>query len=299
MSSDAGTMTGQARPHLIEGLAEIADSFDAVLLDIWGVIHDGAELFAEVPAALDGLRAAGKQVAFLSNAPRPADAVRDKLVEMGLRLEAHDIVMSSGEATRNALLFPPGDWPFDAGGRFYHLGPARDAGLYAGIEARCMDEVGKAAFLLVTGLDAPDETVEDYRDILDAGLAAGLPMLCANPDIAIMRGGKRELCAGALAERYAADGGRVVRLGKPYAGVYDAVLSRLDRVERARLLAIGDGPETDIRGARACGLASVLVTGGLHADTLERDGVPDMRAVEDFLQTAGLAPEFVAARLRW
>ena len=74
----------QPETRVLKGLGEIGESFDLVLMDLWGCVHDGVKPY---PAALDcltRLKDAGKSVAILSNAPRRASEIGTKLTEMGI-----------------------------------------------------------------------------------------------------------------------------------------------------------------------------------------------------------------------
>ena len=150
-----------------------------------------------------------------------------------------------------------------------HLGPERDLPIFAGIDVeRVGPERGEA--VVCTGLfDDERETPDDYAETLAACAARGLPMICANPDVAVERGGRLVYCAGALARAYEALGGTVTYAGKPYVPIYELAFSTLETLragssERARLLAIGDGVNTDIAGAAAVSVRSVFVASGVH-----------------------------------
>ena len=127
-----------------------------------------------------------------------------------------------------------------------------------------------------------------------------LPMICVNPDRLVIRLGVQEPCAGALAARYEAIGGRVRYFGKPYPEVYDLALAALD-VPPARVLAVGDGLATDIAGANAAGLDSLLVTGGLLADTLDLapGEAPSASDLEDACRNAGARPQAALSAFAW
>jgi HAD superfamily hydrolase (TIGR01459 family) len=93
-------------------------------------------------------------------------------------------------------------------------------------------------------------------------------MLCANPDIVVQRGDKLIWCAGALAEAYEKIGGAVVYYGKPHAPIYDAALTQAAKSagrEIRRPLAVGDGADTDIKGANRVGIDALFVAQGIHA----------------------------------
>lgn len=286
---------------IIEGLARLAPAYDAFILDIWGVVHQGGSAYPEALDCIAALRRADKRVAFLSNAPRRADRVAAVLREKGVPDAHYDAVVSSGEAARLALASrrrPPLD---DLGGAYYLLGPAADGDLLQGLDYRGVASVGEADFLLAIGLEGPRASLGHYEPVLREAAARALPMVCVNPDRLVIRLGVRELCAGALAARYAELGGPVDYVGKPYPEVYALCLERLGVGDRRRVLAVGDGLETDIRGAQAAGIDSLLVTGGLLADALgiDRKTPPEKEALEAACARAAAQPTAAIATLVW
>ena len=246
-------------------VSAFADRFDALLLDIWGVVMDGVAPYPGAAECLAALAGAGKTVLLLSNAPRRAAQVADRLAGIGVARELYAGIVSSGEASRAAIAAGRIAGP---GAAWYHMGPERDAGLLDGLDF-VSAPLARADFVLVTGLLDDDDTVAAHRGELDAARARGLPMVCANPDREVVRrGGRRALCAGALAEAYAARGGRVHYFGKPHPAVYDRCLEMLGGARPDRVFAVGDNLATDIAGARRRGLPAVLVQGGVLAEAL-------------------------------
>ncbi len=257
------------------GFAEIAGQYDGFILDLWGVIHDGVAPYDGAVDCLRRLRDAGKRCVLLSNAPRRAEAAQEMLREMGIEDALYHGILTSGEAshgmlrTRGSAGADP--WFAALGSRVFHLGPERDRNVLDGLNV-VLSEVADADFVLNTGPDdhyAPTD-VAAFEDVLEACARRGLPMLCANPDLEVIRGGVRVICAGALAARYQQMGGDVRSLGKPDPAIYVPVLEML-RTEPARTLAVGDSLRTDIAGAAAAGLASCWVLGGIHGAALGQD----------------------------
>jgi HAD superfamily hydrolase (TIGR01459 family) len=248
-----------ALPHVI---AEISLQTDAWLTDIWGVIHNGVTPFASAVEACEAFRAKGGTVVLLSNAPRPASAVAAQLDRIGVPRSAWDGIVSSGDATRS-LLAAQAKLPL------FHLGPERDLPIYEGLDVTLADEVA-ARQVVCTGLfDDETETPADYAPMLTRFVAHACPMICANPDLTVERGGKLVYCAGAIAAAYAALGGPVTYAGKPYLPIYEMALAwiaahRGAPVDKARVLAIGDGVNTDILGAARASIASVYIASGVH-----------------------------------
>jgi HAD superfamily hydrolase (TIGR01459 family) len=278
----------------LTGLAEIASAYDGFIIDLWGVIHDGVAAF---PGALDCLaRLSGRPVLLLSNAPRRADPARTALRALGVRDGLYTAILTSGEATWQALRDRQDPWFAALGHRAYHLGPERDRSVIEDLSIDLVQSPAQASFILNTGPDdlRDGQSLEPFRAELDAGLLAGLSMVCANPDLEIVRGGQRILCAGALAAYYAERGGDVRLIGKPDPSIYNQAVGMLG-VPRQRLLAVGDSLRTDIAGAAASGIDACWVLGGIHQTALGGDLIRIASAAQD----AGLAPTAFIAELVW
>ncbi len=279
---------------LTNGLSEIAGVFDALLVDVWGVLHNGREVFGPALEACRRFRAERGPVALISNAPVPAEQVESVFDRLGAPRDFYDGVVTSGDATRSELARR-------APGPAFKLGPDWDDRLYAGLRLN-FAPLEEAAFISCTGLfDAANETASDYAELLETARARDLEMVCANPDIVVRVGDRLVPCSGALAEAYAALGGRVIYSGKPHPPIYRlgyAVLDAVARrpIERGRVLAIGDGPKTDIAGAMSEGVAALFIAAGVNdADALRAD--PE--AAARLLGQAGLRADYVAPELRW
>jgi riboflavin kinase/FMN adenylyltransferase len=229
--------------------------------DVWGVVHNGERPMADTVAALRRHREAGGLVVLVTNSPRTAEGVIRQLDQIGVDPNAYDLVASSGDVTRALLLA-------EGGGKVFHLGPSRDLSIFEGLSVARVP-LPEAHAVLCTGLfDDLTETPADYRDLLADILARGLTMICANPDRMVKKGDRLLWCAGALADDYENLGGRVVMAGKPHAPIYDHALALAERrlrrkLARSDILAIGDGLETDLKGAARYGLAALLVADGV------------------------------------
>jgi len=274
----------------IDGIGEIVANYSALVLDLWGVVHDGIAPYPGVIDCLTRLRAADIAVVMLSNAPRRSAAAGEALGRMGVTENHYDAIVTSGEVTRG-MLQDPGDTAIAGWGEaFWHLGPPRDRNLFDGLQYR-ETSLDQADFILNTGPDDErDPTDPSAFDVeLRQAAGAGLPMLCANPDLEVLRAGKRIICAGLLAERYRNMGGRVVSVGKPDPRIYGPVLAQI-KAPRERILAVGDSLRTDMAGARAVGIDHAWVLGGVHKD----DADPAAAA-----HAAGLSPNFIMRRFVW
>ena len=276
----------------VAGLSELAGSYDAVLCDVWGVLHNGVAAFSEAVDALRRFRAGGGVVVLLTNAPRPWQPIRDQLRLLKAPDDAYDAIVTSGDVTRNVIAERPG-------AKLFHLGPDRDLPFYDGLDVRLVPEA-EAELVSCTGLfDDSAETPEDYRPLLQRFAARGLAMVCANPDLVVERGDRLVYCAGALARLYEQLGGRAVLVGKPQAPIYQAARALLSELGRSRVLAIGDGLPTDIRGAVENGFDVLFVTGGIHSADFGPLDAPDGERVAARLKAEGLTAVAYLPALAW
>ena len=283
------------------GLAALAERYDGLIVDLWGVIHDGREVYPGVFDCLDRLRRGGRQVVLLSNAPRRATRVMAALGGMGIGSDHVDGLVTSGDVTLMALRRRGDAWHAALGHCFLHLGPARDWGLLQGTGHREVGGLEEADFILLSGLyDDESETAEDYRELLLEALRRGLPMICANPDLNVMRGPRLVPCAGSLAAAYEELGGQVRYHGKPHLSAYDLAVERLGGLARSRILVVGDSLRTDIAGAAGAGIDALFVSGGLHADEFgPAPEPPAAEAVAALCRRAGQQPMGAVARFNW
>lgn len=254
-------------PHY-DGMAAIADRYDGFVLDVWGVIHDGVTLYPGVVDTLERLLAAEKRIVMLTNAPRRSAAVADAMVEMGMPEAYCGKILSSGEATFLSLQERTDPFYADRGNHCLHIGPDRDRNLFDGLAWERVDDLEKADLIVNTGPWEDGETVADYEDLLHKGVELGLPMICANPDLEVIRGGRRLICAGALAVRYEALGGTVRYFGKPKADIYEYCFRTLSGIDKSRIAAVGDSFRTDLAGARNAGIDPIFVAAGIHAEEI-------------------------------
>jgi HAD superfamily hydrolase (TIGR01459 family) len=278
----------------LDGLASLAGHYDGFILDLWGVVHDGVKLYPHAGKTIRRLRERGKRIVMLSNAPRRASVVARSLTALGIEPELYDGVMTSGESVWEALLARDDPWFAALGRRAFWLGPPRDLPLLEGLDIELALTPAEADFVLNIGADeaVSDTEIAPHLPALEACRAAGLPMVCANPDLVIVRDGQRILCAGALAEAYAAMGGDFRQRGKPDPAVYGPTLAMLG-VPLDRVLAVGDALRTDIAGAASVGIDSCWVLDGIH-DLGGRHSDAEQEAT-----AAGLAPIATLPTFAW
>ena len=283
---------------ILESVAPLADSHDGFVLDIWGVLHDGAAPYPGVPEALRELRARGKRIVLLSNAPRRSWFVARSLTAMGIEAELYDGIVTSGEVAWTLLRDRTHPWFSRLGRRAFHIGPERDLSVIEALDITLAARPAEADFLLNTGPEPErgPQSVEPYRADLAECARAGLPMLCTNPDRAVMVSGQKLICAGALADVYLALGGDVLEIGKPDAMVYQTVLATL-ALPPARIVAIGDTPHTDLLGAANAGIDAVWALTGLAGNHFGPN--PSPAALAEEAAREGVALLAALRSLRW
>lgn len=289
------------QPAFFPSLRSVADRYDAFILDLWGVIHDGQQLYPNVRECLEELHRTGKRVVFLSNAPRRASVAGGLLTRLGIDPTLYDALITSGETAYRHLEREDNRF-FDAAGTSYvYIGLEKDRNVLAGLPYREVAQPEDAKFVLLTHSYYDNQPMSELAPLLARCLSAGLPAICINPDMEIMRiTGEHIYCAGVIAAGYEKMGGEVLYFGKPHHAVYEACCERLAGIDPSRIVAVGDNLATDIRGALSVGLASILVTGGVLRERLGIPGTPDYMAEADAVFAENrIHPEIVIPSFNW
>jgi HAD superfamily hydrolase (TIGR01459 family) len=285
---------------VIRGLRELAPDYDALIVDLWGVIHGGVEPYPGVLETLAALRTADKSIGLLSNAPRRSRTVAKRLGEIGIPSHAYDRLVTSGEAAHDALAERT-DAHAKLGRNYLYVGPAWDNDLAGGLDYRRVDAVEEADFLLTVGLFDEADPLSSYDELFAGARKKDLVMLCVNPDLVVHRqSGVTSPCAGLLAQHYEGHGGRVIYHGKPDPAVFRRCAQELGAAD-GRVLVVGDSLSTDIKGAAAAGHDSLWVTRGIYAAELgiEPGDEPDPDMVQEVCERHGQWPTAAIASFRW
>jgi HAD superfamily hydrolase (TIGR01459 family) len=282
---------------LLSGLSAVASDYDAILCDVWGVIHNGREAFVSACEALREFRKTRGPVVLITNAPVPKERVTRLFPKLGVLPDCFDDVVASGDATRNELarLAP---------GPVYRIGLNEDVSVYAGLLLEFSEDPKVAKVVCCTSLrDYPNGTPEPYRAELKMLAGHGLPMICANPDVVFKQGDRLIWSAGSLAAIYAEEGGKVISPGKPDEPIYRLAFERVAQiagkaVSRERTLAIGDGPATDVLGANRQGIDALFIGSGIHGEAM---GVGDafLASAEKVLGADGVSARYAMPELSW
>jgi HAD superfamily hydrolase (TIGR01459 family) len=287
---------------VLAGVRDVADRYDAYIVDVWGVLYDGGEAaFPGVVDCLERLKRRGARIVVLSNSPRRSDIVRARLDSIGVARHLYDHLVTSGEETHRHLLTRPDPWYRKLGKVAVDTRPARFSGLVDGTGFTLTTDVEQADLILNTGPNALDDKVADYEAMMQAGIRRKLPMICANPDLEVVMEGRLTVCAGGLAKRYIELGGDVRYHGKPHKEIYERCFELLDGIDRSRIAMAGDGLLTDIPGARSAGIDSLLVVAGLPSGELgiPSGAAPDPTALARLCEGYGERPTAALATLAW
>ncbi|MBM3539745.1 MAG: TIGR01459 family HAD-type hydrolase [Alphaproteobacteria bacterium] len=288
-------------PPVIPGLSAVVERYDGFILDLWGCLHDGVKPYPGSLDALRRLRAAGKRTLAVSNGPRRAASVASTTRQIGIDPALLDGVLSAGEVAWQAIVDRRDPWHARLGRQALHIGADRDRGMFEGNGLKRTRDVATADFILLTGPMDDEWELPQHEDLLRAALARRLPMVCANPDLDVVKGDVRLICAGAIAARYAMLGGDVVQHGKPERAIYERALRELGVTDPRRVLACGDSFHTDVSGAHRAGIDVAFIPGGIHADEVGyRPGeIPDVAAVAALMAQYSVTPTWILPELKW
>ncbi len=253
--------------QIIQGLSQVYKDYDALLVDAWGVIHDGVACFTGAQECLSRLAKLDIPVIVVSNAARRHDAMDEELQNIGIHDALYRNVVSSGELTWQGMHANK----FGFGTNGFYLGPSRSSGLCRGLDVRWVASIDDADFVLNTG--APEGNPKDTESllpILEKFCSCKLPMICANPDQMAIRGGEAGISAGAIARRYQSMcGEQVIYVGKPHMEIFAQAVECLSGIVKSKILMVGDAFATDIRGAADFGIDSLLIADGIHRDEMK------------------------------
>ena len=279
----------------VDGLSQLTDRYDCILCDVWGVLHNGKAIWPDAAHALTQAREAGLAVVMITNAPRPQGPVLKQLANMNCPAGVFDELVTSGDVTRALIQ--------QLDGPVCHIGPDRDYALYEGLDVTFAEPEG-ASGIVCTGLfDDYNEHPEEYIERFKAYVDLNLPFICANPDIVVEVVDRLLWCAGALAREYDKLGGETRIVGKPHAPIYDVAIGHGERIlgrslDKSRVLAIGDGLPTDIKGAADNGVDVLFVTNGIHAADYTEGAVNDEK-LQKFLADNDASPSYWTKTLVW
>ncbi|WP_234822727.1 TIGR01459 family HAD-type hydrolase [Ensifer adhaerens] len=280
-----------AQTTAIEGLGEIADRYDAFLIDQFGVLRDGLGPYPGAAETLVKLKDAGKRIIILSNSGKRSAENDRRLVDLGFVAGSWDWFLTSGEVAWQILRR---EGAGAAGGRRKCLLISRDGDVspLTGLDLERTESGADADFVLLAASEGDVQPLSHYEALLAPAARRGVPCLCTNPDKVMLTKEGTAFGAGRIAELYEELGGTVRWIGKPFADIYASALDFLGQPDSTRVCAIGDSIEHDIAGAANAGLHAVLVTTGI----LERASDEERRRL---FAEHGASPDFILPKFTW
>ncbi len=270
------------RAERIDGLAELADRFDAYLIDQFGVLHDGEVAYPGATEALQRLKASGARIALVSNSGKRARPNIERLTHLGFAPDSYDAFATSGEVAWGML--QAGAVPLPKGARVLQLSRGEDRSALGGLDLTTTDSAEDCDLVLIAGSEAERISLAAYRSRLAPAASRGVPALCTNPDFVMLTPRGPRFGAGEIARTYEALGGDVTWIGKPFAPIYEAALAAIGNPPPARTLCIGDSLDHDVAGGQGVGAKTLLVTGGIPLN-------------EEAPST--VSPDFIANMFHW
>ena len=276
-------------PIKLKSLKEIEDKYDIFFIDLWGVIHNGLQLFESIKNVLNRLKKKNKVIFFITNAPRRSFVIADQLNDFGLSQTFYDRIISSGEITWLSL-----KKNYEKK-KCFMIGPPRDYHLVEGLDIEVVEDYSNGVDIIInTGPWGDDDILENYTDLLNSLIKFNSLMICSNPDKTVIRGKNFMICAGLLAEYYEKIGGKVIYYGKPHSNIYEFCYKLIERENK--ILVIGDSLENDIKGANLQKLDSVLITDGIHREVNNNKDI-DKEKLDDLIKKKNIKPKFVMRKL--
>ncbi len=279
---------------------DFIDDYDYFILDIWGVLHDGSNIYDGAIDSLKLLKEAGKKVYLLSNAPRRSQKAVQVLNNLGISSDLYEFILTSGEAVYLDLENNQ-NLDFKQYGRnYYYIGPDKDLDLLNGLKYNKVDNIKNADFALLTGFDDFNSVKDEKITDLKKCKKQNLPLICVNPDlIVIKQTGQEIFCAGIIAQQYEEMGGEVIYFGKPYHSIYETIFSLTKIKDKSKIIAIGDGISTDIKGAIQAGIDNALIAGGILSNKLsiQHGQFPKIDDLKKLYNEYQIYPDFILAKL--
>lgn len=287
--------------RICEGVSDLSDSYTGIILDQWGVIHDGHKPYDGVIDALTNLKKRGRQIILLSNSGKRASLNAERLKEMGFDTALFDHIVTSGEMTWNGLRMQTEGIFKNLGKKCLLFSRGGDRSIVEGLDIEVVDTAEDADFILISGTEAPDKSLADYEPYLKVGVKRGLKLLCANPDTKAIMGNKTLLGPGQIAKRYIDFGGVTHFIGKPHGPIFQYALSLFDNVLPSGVVVIGDSLSHDILGGAHSNFDTCLVGTGLHQAALKGFNTPEMqaKALDLLTKNFGVKPDYFIPEFKW
>ena len=282
----------------VVNISKIMNAHDVIVCGLNGVIYDGNSFSSDAIDALIRLRKNGKQVVLLSNTSMRISELVDKLYAARISPMVFNNIITMGEILHYKLSSSNSQY-VALGKQYYNLGDEQDNGVFEGLGYQSVENYARAEFLYVGQTSKTRALTPDVVEVLSHSASLGIPMLCVGNDISAFVNGEIANASGAFAEQYAVLGGKIITIGKPDKTIIEYALEPYKKLERNKILMIGDSIQTDIKAANVAGISSVLITKGIHVNYLGEGYIPDVTKTRELSSTTGAYPDYIISNLRW
>ena len=287
-----------------EGISDISDSYAGFIIDQWGVLHDGEQAYDGVIECLEQLKDRKKHVIILSNSGKRAEQNAERLSDLGISRDLYNDLITSGEVTWQGLNNQNDGYFKGIGKKCVVISRGGDRSIVDGLDVEVVENPKDASFLVISGSDAPEKTLEDYEPLLKECARYSLKAICANPDSLGIMGGRNIMGPGTLAARYKDFGGIVEYIGKPHQPIFQHCIRILQEKEiyPGQTVMVGDTMAHDILGGSLVNIDTCLVKQGLHSSAFENiDNPAEVNKSLDALirQYNNIRPKFLVESLSW
>lgn len=282
----------------IVNISKIIDNYDVVLLGMEGVIAEGGKLLPDARDALISLKKVGKRIVLLTNSPQRVATIADWMRNNNIPPLLFDNIVSAGEILHYLLKSRQGDF-MTIGTTYYNMGNSNDVGIFSALDYRQVEQLPKADFMFMGSVIQGTDSLDKYLPVLEYAVNLNIPLICAGNDTSSYMDGEICVAPGAVAEQYAALGGRIITIGKPDPKIMAYAIEGIEGLKAERVLAIGDNITTDIKGANLLGVHSALISKGVHINYLGEGYIPDVAKTREIANNYDAYPEYVISALRW
>ncbi|MGH1376640.1 MAG: TIGR01459 family HAD-type hydrolase [Alphaproteobacteria bacterium] len=293
-----------AKTKFCEGLSDISDSYSGFIIDQWGVLHDGEEVYDGVIECLRNLKERQKYIIILSNSGKRAQINQERLADLGIGPNLYNQIITSGEVTWQGLHHQDQGYFKDIGKKCVVISRGGDRSIVDGLDITVVDDPKDADFLIISGTDAPHKTLEDYEPLMKQCARYNLKAICANPDSLGIMGSMSIMGPGTLAARYKDFGGIVEYIGKPHQMIFNHCIRVLQEhdIYPGQTVMIGDTMAHDILGGSLVNIDTCLVKNGIHApafNSCENPAEVDKTLNLLIRQYNNVRPKYLVDQMMW
>lgn len=297
-------MISKSKTKFCAGVSDFSDSYMGILIDDWGVLHDGEDAFPGAVACLKELKERHKTVIILCNDHMRSDEKKAQLKKMGIGPSLYQHIVTPFDVIQNGLRNQEDGLFKDIGKTAFVITRKGDASILEDTDVEITDDIEDADFLLLMGMDYPRKTLEDYDPVIRRSIQRRLKAVACNQDSKALIGSNFLMGPALLARRYEDAGGIVNYMGKPNPSIFKYCIDLLREKEiyPSHTIMLGDTMAHDILGASGAGIDSCLFKSGLHAANFMHCST--LKEVDNTLknliiQYNNVMPKYLVDEMQW